>query len=272
MPYTPEPEARALEHPVLVCRAASAFGNVYLFAGRRYDNTTGLYYYRNRFYDPRSGRFISRDPLGYADGLNLHAYVRNQAPNFRDPLGLDSPPEELKRFVTYVNDVEEGKADTEIYYRVTATCICRTDGKGATMVVGYSLYYRIRIETRFQGAPEEEGMYGHELRHIKSVEQAVAADRDLQGRIATILKRVYRNADQCRDDLPDKTTNIERLLKGAIQKGVGHDPYPNTAKPEYGKPYAPPGPMETPTSEADFERERTAREARGYKRFIPAAD
>ena len=34
------------------------------------------------------GRFLSTDPLGYADGMNLYAYVRNNPINRVDPLGL----------------------------------------------------------------------------------------------------------------------------------------------------------------------------------------
>jgi RHS repeat-associated protein len=45
--------------------SASAFGNPYFFQGRRYDAELGLYYYRNRYYDPIHGRFTSRDPLGF---------------------------------------------------------------------------------------------------------------------------------------------------------------------------------------------------------------
>ncbi|MGH8572911.1 MAG: RHS repeat-associated core domain-containing protein, partial [Gammaproteobacteria bacterium] len=67
----------------------SAFGNVHLFAGRRFDHPTGLYYNRSRYYEPRSGRFIGRNPKRYVDGMNLYGYVSNNPTNRRDPLGLD---------------------------------------------------------------------------------------------------------------------------------------------------------------------------------------
>lgn len=47
----------------------SGFGNSYLFTGRRFDDTTGLYYNRNRYYEPGNGRFLSRDPIAYLDGM-----------------------------------------------------------------------------------------------------------------------------------------------------------------------------------------------------------
>jgi len=36
----------------------SSVGNSYMFTGRRYDNETGLYYYRARYYNPDIGRFL----------------------------------------------------------------------------------------------------------------------------------------------------------------------------------------------------------------------
>jgi RHS repeat-associated protein len=66
--------------------------NPYLFAGRRYDPETGLYYFRARFYDPARGRFLQRDPIGlWTDKTNLgngYTYVGNNPLNWTDPLGL----------------------------------------------------------------------------------------------------------------------------------------------------------------------------------------
>jgi RHS repeat-associated protein len=45
------------------------------FAGRRRDQATGLYYYGARYYAPWLGRWLSPDPAGDADGLNLYAFV-----------------------------------------------------------------------------------------------------------------------------------------------------------------------------------------------------
>ena len=55
------------------------------------DNTirSGLYYFRNRWYDPVSGRFLSKDPIGLDGGdLNLYVFCNNDPVNFRDPYGL----------------------------------------------------------------------------------------------------------------------------------------------------------------------------------------
>jgi RHS repeat-associated protein len=66
----------------------SAVGNPYLFNARCYDSETGLYYYRARYYDPRIGRFLQPDPVGYGPALNLYAYCRDNPLNLLDPHGL----------------------------------------------------------------------------------------------------------------------------------------------------------------------------------------
>ncbi len=48
---------------------------------------SGLYYYRARMYSPTWGRFLQPDPLGYAAGDNLYAYVLNDPLNLTDPSG-----------------------------------------------------------------------------------------------------------------------------------------------------------------------------------------
>ena len=50
----------------------SAYGNSYTFTGRQFDKETGLMYFRARYYDTSTGEFISRDPLGYIDGMSLY--------------------------------------------------------------------------------------------------------------------------------------------------------------------------------------------------------
>src|SRR5262245_29306872 len=40
------------------------------------------------FYNPSTGRWLSRDPIGEAGGLNLHGFVRNDPLRWVDILGL----------------------------------------------------------------------------------------------------------------------------------------------------------------------------------------
>jgi RHS repeat-associated protein len=60
------------------------------FAGQYYDAETGKHYNWNRYYDPKTGTYISEDPIGFEGGdINLYSYVGNQPINRIDPLGLD---------------------------------------------------------------------------------------------------------------------------------------------------------------------------------------
>ncbi len=63
-------------------------GNDRLYTGREYEKEINLYYYRARFYDPVNGRFISRDPIGMSDDVNLYGYVGNSPMMGVDPSGM----------------------------------------------------------------------------------------------------------------------------------------------------------------------------------------
>jgi RHS repeat-associated protein len=57
-------------------------------AGYVTDWETGLQLCGFRYYDAAAGRWINRDPIGYAGGINLYGYVGNNPINFADPSGL----------------------------------------------------------------------------------------------------------------------------------------------------------------------------------------
>ncbi len=65
----------------------SAISNNILFQGREYESETGLYYFRARYYNPKLGRFLQTDPMGYEDSMNLYQSFGNNPVNFIDPMG-----------------------------------------------------------------------------------------------------------------------------------------------------------------------------------------
>lgn len=60
--------------------------NSYQYLGRETD-ATGLYEFRNRYYDPITERFLSEDPIGLAGGPNLYEYAGDNPTTYRDPNG-----------------------------------------------------------------------------------------------------------------------------------------------------------------------------------------
>ena len=62
--------------------------NPFGYASYLHRPETGHYLARNRHYDPVSGRWTSRDPIGYADGFNLYEYVASGPARHTDPSGL----------------------------------------------------------------------------------------------------------------------------------------------------------------------------------------
>ena len=67
--------------------------NPFQYAGREFDSETGLYYYRARYYDSSTGRFLSEDPLEFEGGdVDLYRYVANNPVMYIDPDGLGKLP------------------------------------------------------------------------------------------------------------------------------------------------------------------------------------
>lgn len=55
------------------------------------DTETGLYYYRARYYDPNSGKFLGEDSGRFPGGVNFYRYAVNDPIKYVDPFGLCPP-------------------------------------------------------------------------------------------------------------------------------------------------------------------------------------
>ena len=71
-----------------ITASSGSVSNPFRYTGRDFDTETSLYYYRARYYDPATGRFLSEDPSGFSDGLNFYRYVWNDPSSYSDPSGL----------------------------------------------------------------------------------------------------------------------------------------------------------------------------------------
>jgi len=67
--------------------------NNYLYRGEQYDSDLGLYYLRARYYNPLTGRFMSKDPsagdITIPATLHKYLYAAGDPVNLSDPTGRD---------------------------------------------------------------------------------------------------------------------------------------------------------------------------------------
>jgi len=92
--YDPHGKPTVLAPDGVTVRSASTLPGgeqAYGYTAQRYDRETGLWYFKHRYMDHGLGRFISRDPAGYVDGMNL--YTAYFVLTGTDPLGLGSNSE-----------------------------------------------------------------------------------------------------------------------------------------------------------------------------------
>ncbi|WP_256357857.1 RHS repeat-associated core domain-containing protein [Pseudomonas sp. PDM28] len=93
------------------------------YSGKERD-ATGLYYYGFRYYIPWRQRWLSADPAGAIDGLNLYRMVRSNPVSYSDPNGLVAKGAShtvefhgVPRHDTNFNNIEKAKKET--FYAVS---------------------------------------------------------------------------------------------------------------------------------------------------------
>ncbi len=70
--------------------SSGSLTNPFQFTAREFDSETTLYYMRARYFDPKTGRFITEDPIGFgSDDINFYRYTKNNSTNLVDPFGLN---------------------------------------------------------------------------------------------------------------------------------------------------------------------------------------
>lgn len=68
----------------------------YRFTGQERDEESGLSYHGARYLAPWLGKWISCDPVGARDGINLYSYVQTNPLSWVDPEGTDTDPTPLE--------------------------------------------------------------------------------------------------------------------------------------------------------------------------------
>jgi RHS repeat-associated protein len=94
-----------------ICASREFAWSPSFYRGEQYDSDLGLYYLRARYYNPNTGRFLSRDPEdGYIDipaTLHKYLYVGGDPVNWIDPKGRELVEVELED--------EKSIEETEVY-------------------------------------------------------------------------------------------------------------------------------------------------------------
>jgi RHS repeat-associated protein len=95
--------------------------------------TGNIVYYRNRFYDAATGRFLSEDPAGLGPDYNLYRYVGGSPVNRRDPSGEGGAP------TGTIYTSQYGGGGLGITTVQLGNCMCQqymSTGAGSTVPVG----------------------------------------------------------------------------------------------------------------------------------------
>ncbi len=153
--------------------------NPFRYRGYYFDSETGLYYLQSRYYDPKTGRFISPDAYSYLEpdtvnGLNLYSYCNNNPVMNVDPSGhivwslfflvvgvsfsIGVGASVVNQAVQYgVNSINYGQAVVDGLFTVASTALAFTGiGLSASMALnGFLGYMQYAIDIDFhEGASQ----------------------------------------------------------------------------------------------------------------------
>ena len=144
----------------LVASSGSIVNN-FRYTGREFDPETSLYYYRARYYDPTTGRFVSNDPVAFAGGqANFYAYIGNHPIDLTDPFGLRPLTDcEKQKLAPYIPKIDLDNANL---HDDGVPWYLGKDYEGITR--GNDIYFRSGVYD-----PSTVGglaILGHELVHV----------------------------------------------------------------------------------------------------------
>lgn len=137
--------------------------NPFRYTAREFDQETGIYYYRMRYYDWNSGRFVSEDPSAFdLKWPNLYLYVKNRPTGLIDPFGLS--PQVLGPFIcTWCGEFSAGAAwmwegywrmrdrnwqGDDKWYHCMANCQATNVGSGGATAAKIISFFRTDVSSR----------------------------------------------------------------------------------------------------------------------------
>ena len=188
----------------------------------------GYVYLRNRWYDPKTGRFLSQDPIGLAGGVNLYAYAGNNPIAFEDPFGLDAVKVIFKRYQVTLGHVFGKKVTAPLGHGG----VISIDDKGRTRYYEYGRYGSSHGDVRRRTVPDvfmgEDGrptdaslkkLYDYVSKHYgqgKEVEAEYHEDADA-AKVNAFAEQRKNDPDRAAYDL--LTNNCKTFATEAIEAG-----------------------------------------------------
>jgi RHS repeat-associated protein len=180
----------------------------YAFTGREWDPETGLYYYRARYYDAATGRFLATDPVKGFD-RSAYAYVRNNPVRYVDPTGMtaeetcDCAAEDARKQVCDLADrvpyARLSKCLLEWCSKLKMRCASDKEcsqGCGPARTCGGYATQGVPIVNVCSGRSSQCELYRtiyHEVLHICAKEEA---DHN-EGNIETLARNAAHQVFQC---------------------------------------------------------------------------
>ncbi|QDV86154.1 RHS repeat domain-containing protein [Planctomycetes bacterium TBK1r] len=203
-------------------RTTTAEGNRYTYTGREWDAELTLYHYRARMYDSSSGRFCSRDPIGYADGFNLYSCHIGLAEV--DPSGLSFSVDYIEMPLAEYWEME----GTDTFAKTRATNLTGLDGRTIgwrwqmldtkkisnccyCAKVGDPLTPHLRVSVKLAGFDQQwmtrhghNAIERHELRRVAAFRKGYNEYLEPITRLSTKCGWVCRSSESEAKDVLDK--------------------------------------------------------------------
>ena len=190
----------------------------FIFTGRRLDPElydtdahAAVYFYRARYYHPQLGRFLSRDPAGYQDGMGLYQYARARVTFLRDPSGNLVWNEGAISYIMGHKTVKDlGDTPARVRPEIRASCDPRYKWKGPEPDCCFCWYDphspgRVVLEMQVEVAKggDVDFILTHENQHVKDSQESFR-DGSLRAPVEAFVQRHDSEEESVRITAPDE--------------------------------------------------------------------